>query len=153
MNRRPSLGEVATVVGSVGILLLLVAGVTRLDPNVQTGIGDVLRTASIPAAVVVAAISLRVAVDRTYRTLSQLCRFLGLSLTMLGLAFAEYNALGRPPHWTTLLLLAGGLVLSLLGTVPLASKRYRSDSLKRTDDDTRPLHPHSHRDAPPRSDF
>lgn len=96
----------------------------------QQTVADVLRAVSIPVAVVTAAISLRVAVDRTYRSPSQLYRFLGLAVLGLSLALGQYHSLGRRPFWPVLIPLWIGLALSLAGTLPLATRRTRSESLK-----------------------
>lgn len=100
-------------------------------------VADLLRAASIPVAVVTAAISLRVVVDRRYRSGSQLFRFLGLAILTLGLAFGEYHSLNRPPYWPALILLSIGLALSAAGTVPLFLARMRSESLKPAELDDR----------------
>lgn len=93
-------------------------------------LADVMRAAAIPVSVVTATISLRVAVDRRYRSTSQLCRFLGLGVICLSLAFGQYHSLGREPYWPVLIPLWIGLALSAAGTIPLLTTRMRSESLK-----------------------
>lgn len=93
-------------------------------------VADSLRTVGIPLSVITATICVRVAVDRTYRTFSQLCRFCGLAFLCFALALGQYHSLGRPPFWLALILLQVGLVASLAGTLPLALSRNRSASLK-----------------------
>lgn len=90
-------------------------------------LADILRTAAIPCAAITAAISLRVVVDHRYRSVAQLCRFLGLALLCIGLAFGEYHSLGRTPFWPVLILLWAGLAFSLAGTVPMVFSHDRSE--------------------------
>lgn len=100
-----------------------------MTPQGWQHVADVGRAVSIPVSVITATISLRVAVDRRYRSGSQLCRFMGLAVLCLTLSFAQYHALGRDPYWPVLIPLWAGLLLSLAGTLPLATRQMRSESL------------------------
>lgn len=86
------------------------------DPYI---VADVIRAISVPVAVVCAAASLAVAHRGDYRSLPQLCRFLGLAFFCLAVTMGEYHFLGDKPYWPVLLANSFGLGLSLGGTLPL----------------------------------
>lgn len=88
-------------------------------------LANTIRVTCLVLSIIVCALSLRVVWDRTYGNKAQMFRFLGLGVLALGLSAGAYHSLGRNPYWPYLLLTLAGVILSILGTVPMIVRNRR----------------------------